>query len=71
MPIYDFKCTSCGHKFERFTSISQRDAVVCPQCGGKVTRVFEGKWSMGIKSGQSSGGCGCGGNCAGCSGCGN
>ena len=69
MPIYDFKCTRCGHRFELFTTIARRDSAACPKCGGKVGRVYEGKWSMGVKAG-SSGGCDCGGNCAGCAGCG-
>ena len=71
MPIYDFKCKACGHRFELFTSISQRDAAKCPKCSGEVERVYEGRWSMGVSpSGNSaSGGCGCGGNCAGCGGC--
>ena len=72
MPIYDFKCKVCDHRFELFTSISQRSAAVCPKCGGEVERVYEGKWSMGVKPAGSAagGGCSCGGSCAGCSGCG-
>ena len=68
MPSYDFKCVSCGHRFELFTTISQRATAVCPKCGGPVARVYEGKWSMGVK--PVTGGCACGGNCAGCAGCG-
>lgn len=68
MPAYDFKCTRCNHRFELFTSISGRSQAVCPKCGGAVVRVYEGKWAMGAKR-ASSGGCGCGGNCAGCAGC--
>ena len=71
MPIYDFKCASCGHKFELFTTISRRASAVCPKCGGPVERVYEGKWSMGAKPASGRGGCSCGGSCAGCSGCGN
>ena len=72
MPIYDFKCDKCDHRFELFTSISKRSQAVCPKCGGTVSRVYEGKWSMGVKAsgGGQSGGCSCGGNCAGCAGCG-
>ena len=66
MPVYDYKCTACGHRFELLQSISSRGETVCPRCGGKVARVYEGKWAMG----KRSGGCSCGGNCQGCSGCG-
>jgi putative FmdB family regulatory protein len=35
MPLYDYSCSECGHKFERFLSISQREAPnsePCPSC---------------------------------------
>ena len=67
MPIYDYKCTVCGHQFELLQSISQRGEAVCPRCGGKVARVYEGRWAVGKPS--CGGGCSCGGNCQGCSGC--
>ncbi len=72
MPVYDFKCKACDHRFELFTSISQRASAVCPKCGGAVVRVYEGKWAMGVKPvvAGPSGGCACGGSCANCSGCG-
>lgn len=67
MPVYDYKCAQCGHRFDLLRSISQRDAVTCPRCGGAVMRVYEGKWALGK---PAAGGCTCGGNCKGCSGCG-
>ena len=68
MPVYDYKCVKCGHRFDLLRAMSSRDAVTCPRCGGEVVRVYEGKWCGGAKS--ASGGCACGGNCAGCAGCG-
>ena len=68
MPVYDFKCTQCGHRFDLFCAMSSRDEAVCPKCGGAVVRVYEGRWAMGSKR-ADGGGCSCGGNCAGCSGC--
>ena len=67
MPIYDYRCSECGHRFELLQSISRRGEAVCPKCGGKVTQVYEGKWSVGCKN---AGGSGCSGNCQGCHGCG-
>ncbi len=68
MPVYDYRCMQCGHRFDMLRSVSARDDVKCPKCGGDVARVYEGKWSsLGRVSG---GGCSCGGNCQGCSGCG-
>jgi len=68
MPIYDYKCGACGHRFELLRSISSTAPVRCPKCGGEVSRVYEGKWSVGKIS--TGGGCGCGGNCGNCAGCG-
>ena len=65
MPIYEYKCPSCGHKFEVLTSISKRDEVKCEKCGAEVARVYQGKCAFGASAGGGS----CGGNCAGCSGC--
>lgn len=36
MPIYEFKCKKCGHKFEELCRFGQKD-VYCPQCGGAET----------------------------------
>ena len=67
MPLYDYKCTVCGHRFEQLRSLSNRDTAVCEKCGAKVERVYQGKCAFGAQ--KASGG-GCGGNCSGCSGCG-
>ena len=35
MPIYEYKCQKCGHKFEmRLGFFQNRKSVKCPQCGG-------------------------------------
>ncbi len=33
MPTYDYLCDSCGHKFEKFQSITARPLRKCPECG--------------------------------------
>lgn len=38
MPTYDYQC--CGKKFERITSIAQRDNVICPLCNGLAKRLL-------------------------------
>ena len=65
MPVYDYKCVRCGHRFDLLRSLSAKDEVKCPKCGGDVARVYEGKWCAGKASGGS-----CSGNCQGCPGCG-
>jgi putative FmdB family regulatory protein len=35
MPIYEYKCESCGSRFEKLIRRdSDRDSLVCPGCGG-------------------------------------
>ncbi|MGI6173054.1 MAG: FmdB family zinc ribbon protein [Christensenellales bacterium] len=65
MPMYEFKCRNCGKNFEELVSVSGRDAVRCPDCGGEVQRVYEGACAFGAKKGGSS----CTGNCEHCAGC--
>jgi putative FmdB family regulatory protein len=33
MPIYDYQCTSCGHKAEVMRKISAASVEACPECG--------------------------------------
>ena len=33
MPTYDYKCSACGHAFEKFQSISAATLRKCPKCG--------------------------------------
>jgi putative FmdB family regulatory protein len=32
MPIYDFQCTSCGHKGELMRKMSESNTTTCPHC---------------------------------------
>ena len=32
MPIYEFECGSCGHRFDRLQKLSDTDPTVCPAC---------------------------------------
>ncbi|WP_440222084.1 FmdB family zinc ribbon protein [Dokdonella sp. MW10] len=34
MPIYEFECPACGHRFERLQKLSDPDPTDCPECGG-------------------------------------
>ena len=33
MPIYEYECEKCGHRFEVFQSITDRVIRKCPKCG--------------------------------------
>ncbi len=32
MPIYEYQCQSCGHKFEKIQKISDQPLQDCPSC---------------------------------------
>ncbi|MEO8481804.1 MAG: zinc ribbon domain-containing protein [Acidobacteriota bacterium] len=38
MPLYEYLCTSCGHRFERIQKFSDPLVATCPQCGGPVEK---------------------------------
>ena len=33
MPIYEFQCGACGHRFDRLQKVSDPDPSDCPDCG--------------------------------------
>jgi len=40
MPLYEFQCKQCGHRFERIQSFSAPDEKECPVCKGEVERLI-------------------------------
>lgn len=63
MPIFEYKCKSCGSKFEVFhKTLSNPDDVVCPKCNSKESqKVFSTFSSAGFSassSGCETGNCG-------------
>lgn len=40
MPTYQYACTECDHAFEQFQSFSDDSLTVCPQCEGRLRKVF-------------------------------
>ena len=38
MPLYPYRCTQCGHSFEKIQSFSDEPETVCPECGGRLER---------------------------------
>mgnify|MGYP001338029391 CR=1 FL=1 len=45
MPTYQYACTECDHRFDAVQSFSDPSLTVCPECGGKLRKVFS---SVGI-----------------------
>ena len=40
MPIYEYECRRCGHRFELIQKFSDKPRQRCPQCSGKVDRLI-------------------------------
>ena len=40
MPIYDYVCSACGHRFEVLRGLNEAGPGQCPLCEGPVTRAF-------------------------------
>ena len=40
MPTYQYACTECEHAFEQFQSFSEDSLTVCPECGGRLRKLF-------------------------------
>ena len=35
MPIYEYKCSACGHRDDHLQKISEKPLTKCPACGKK------------------------------------
>jgi putative FmdB family regulatory protein len=40
MPLYEYACKKCHHRFERIRKFSDRAIKKCPQCGGPVEQTI-------------------------------
>ncbi|MDG4822687.1 zinc ribbon domain-containing protein [Asanoa sp. WMMD1127] len=40
MPTYQYACTECGHQLEAVQSFSDEALTVCPECEGRLRKVF-------------------------------
>ena len=40
MPTYDYACTACQHSFEAVQSFTDDSLTVCPECQGRLRKVF-------------------------------
>jgi len=38
LPLYEYRCTSCGHSFEKIQSFSAEPERECPKCHGVLIR---------------------------------
>ena len=40
MPTYEYACTACGHRLEAVQKFTDDSLTECPECGGKLRKVF-------------------------------
>lgn len=40
MPIYEYECKRCGHRFELIQKFSDKPRKRCPECRGAVERLI-------------------------------
>lgn len=40
MPLYEYQCRKCRHRFERIQKFSDPPAAKCPECGGRVEQLL-------------------------------
>jgi putative FmdB family regulatory protein len=38
LPLYAYRCTQCGHRFEKIQNFSSEPELVCPKCQGVLER---------------------------------
>jgi len=56
MPLYEYRCESCGASFEKLVMNSKRDEIACSKCGSTRTKRQVSTFATSGNSG-SSGGC--------------
>jgi len=39
MPLYEYQCKKCGHRFEKIQKFSDKLIRKCPECGGPVEQL--------------------------------
>lgn len=64
MPVLQYTCKKCGKSFEELVK-KYDDAVLCPVCGERAERCYDGRIfsATGTKTKK------CSGNCKTCGGC--
>jgi putative FmdB family regulatory protein len=38
LPLYEYECVKCGHRFEKIEPLSASTVKKCPKCGAKAER---------------------------------
>ena len=63
MPIYGYRCRTCGHEFEVLQKMSDTQLKTCPKCSGQLAKIVypagvvykgSGYYSTDYKSGKAA-----------------
>jgi putative FmdB family regulatory protein len=38
VPLYEYKCVKCGHRFEKIELVTASEVKKCPKCGARAER---------------------------------
>jgi len=67
MPIYEYACTTCAHRFDRLRPMSRMDdEAVCPECDGDSSRQLSVFAAFSSSADGDSGAIAGAGGCGGC-----
>jgi len=53
MPIYEYKCLTCGSRFESLQKMGENKAT-CPECGAAAEKVMASSFSVAVTSGNAN-----------------
>ncbi|UCC43618.1 MAG: zinc ribbon domain-containing protein [Candidatus Zixiibacteriota bacterium] len=57
MPLFDFRCDDCGHKFEELTGADDYQ-VMCPNCSSRKTSRLLSLFAASVPSPAAANACG-------------
>lgn len=40
MPLYEYQCKKCKHRFEKIQQFSDKPLTKCPECGGALEKLI-------------------------------
>ena len=67
MPLYEYECRDCGHRFDRLATMAEADVAACPSCAApQARRLLSVIAGLGGRSAPEAPACGQGacGNCS-------
>ena len=53
MPIYEYECESCKHRFEELQDMNAAAPSACPKCKGSVRKLLSASTPLSSKKGSS------------------